>query len=431
MLTAVFVVNLAIFFLFLIFYSYQMYYLYVGWKDKKREQPEYTAKKEHHFGIIIAARNESAVIGALIDSIHKQDYPAEKLHIFVIADNCTDNTADIVCKAGGTVYERNNLTEIGKGYALNFGFEQILADPTIEVDAFVVLDADNLLNENYIAEINKVYDQGYRASTSYRNSKNYAQNWITAGYGLWFLREAEFLNRPRMALGNSCAISGTGFMLSADLIREKNGWHYHTLTEDIEFSVSSALSRVKIGYAGKAELYDEQPFTFKQSWDQRLRWAKGFYQVLGRYGKSLITGVFHSKDTERFSIYDMMMTIAPALFATLGCLLINLGFLSYAMFLPETLFQTKLITATLRALGMSLFLYYMTLFIVGVLTTYTEWDHIIASKAMKLRSMFTFPLFMFTYVPIAVVALFKRVEWRPISHTVVKSIEDLEQKKPG
>lgn len=430
MLTAVFVVNLAIFFLFLIFYSYQMYYLYIGWKDKKREQPEYTAKKKHRFGILIAARNESAVIGELIKSIRKQNYPAENIHLFVVADNCTDNTADIVRKAGGTVYERNNLEKIGKGYALNFGFKHILSDPTIEVDAFVVLDADNLLNENYIFEINKVYDQGYRASTSYRNSKNYAQNWITAGYGLWFLREAEFLNRPRMVLGNSCAISGTGFMLSGDLIKENEGWHYHTLTEDIEFSVSSALRREKIGYAGRAELYDEQPFTFKQSWDQRLRWAKGFYQVLGRYGKQLFTGVFRSKDTERFSIYDMTMTIAPALFATLACLIINLCFLTYGLMLPEMLLKTKLITATLRALGMSLFLYYMTLFIVGVLTTYTEWNHIVASKGMKLRSMFTFPLFMFTYVPIAVVALFKRVEWRPIKHSVVKSIEELEQQKP-
>lgn len=427
MLTAVFLVNLTIFFLFLTFYAYQMYYLYIGWKDKKNDKPMPKAKEEHIFGVVIAARNESAVIGELIKSIHAQNYPQEKIKIFIIADNCTDNTADISRKLGATVFERNNLDLIGKGYALNFGFDYMLEDPSMKVDAFIILDADNLLNENYIAEINKVYDAGYLASTSYRNSKNYAQNWITAGYGLWFLREAEFLNRPRFVLGNSCAISGTGFMLAYDLIKDMGGWHYHTLTEDIEFSVSSALRGGQIGYAKDAMLYDEQPITFKQSWDQRLRWAKGFYQVLGKYGGSLIKGTFTKRERERFSIYDMMMTIAPALFVTLACIVVNVIFLCIGVLTPDPALSAPLIKATLQALGMSIFLYYMTLFIVGALTTYTEWDNILASKKAKIRAMFMFPLFMLTYIPIAIVAIFKKVEWRPINHSVVTSIEELEE----
>ncbi len=66
---------------------------------------------------------------------------------------------------------------------------------------------------------------------------------------------------------------GTGFLISADVIRENGGWPYHLLTEDIEFSVSCALKGRRIGYCDKAVIYDEQPTVFRQSWDQRLRWS--------------------------------------------------------------------------------------------------------------------------------------------------------------
>ena len=121
-----------------------------------------------------------------------------------------------------------------------------------------------------------MFDTGeYTALTSYRNSQNFCANWISAGYALWFLRESRFLNRPRTQLGVNCAVSGTGFLVSAQAVREDAGWPYHLLTEDIEFSIACATRGRRIGYCGKAVIYDEQPEKFKQSWDQRLRWSKG------------------------------------------------------------------------------------------------------------------------------------------------------------
>lgn len=427
MLDTIFIVNLAVFLIFLIFYSYQMVYLYIGWQDKKKESPAHQAKMQYRFGIVIAARNESVVIGALIDSISKQTYPQELIEVYVVADNCKDDTARIARQQGANVFDRSNEELIGKGYALDFVFKEILSDPTRDLDAFIILDADNLLNESYVEEINSLYDQGYRACTSYRNTKNYAQNWISAGYGLWFLREAEYLNRPRFVLGNSCAISGTGFMLAYELIENFGGWPFHTLTEDIEFSVDSVLAGETIGYAGQAMLYDEQPATFSQSWDQRLRWAKGFYQVLGKYFRQMLQGVVRHGDHHRFSLYDMMMTVTPALFVTLACVLFNLLFLIYgACFAPLAL-QDSVIRATLQALGMTLLLFYLTLFIVGAITTYSEWEKILAPNTRKIAACFSFPLFMFTYIPIAVTAIFKDVSWRPIHHSVSKSIDELEE----
>ena len=148
-----------------------------------------------------------------------------------------------------------------------------------------------MLDVNYFREMNKTFDNGAVASTSYRNSKNYDSNWISAGYAVWFLREAKFLNQARLTLNTSCAVSGTGFFVSAKIIERNGGWKWHLLTEDIEFSANSILEGERISYTPTAVLYDEQPVTFRDSWNQRFRWAKGFYQVFWHYGARLAKGI--------------------------------------------------------------------------------------------------------------------------------------------
>ena len=169
-----------------------------------------------------------------------------------------------------------------------------------------------MLEENYIEEMNKVFSQGYEIVTSYRNSKNFGDNWISSGYALWFLRESQFLNHARMKLGTSCAVSGTGFMFSQKVLDECGGWNFHLLTEDIEFTVHNVVRGLKIGYCHDAVFHDEQPTGFRQSWRQRLRWARGYLQVFGKYGKDLLRGIAHGS----FSCFDMTMNIMPAAILT-------------------------------------------------------------------------------------------------------------------
>ena len=414
--------NWCIFVVFLLFYAYQLFYIVAALvKQKKRLPP---AKKLHKFAFVIAARNESAVIAELIKSIKAQNYPAELIDIFVAADNCTDNTAEICRNEGAIVYERNDLDHIGKGFALDFIFDKINqehADKNIE--AFLIFDADNLVDKNYLSEINRVFDNGYKACTSYRNSKNYDSNWIAAGYSLWFLRESKFLNNPRMILNTNCAVSGTGFMVSKEIIDENGGWKYMLLTEDIEFSVDSAIKGTKIGCAVDAMFYDEQPTTFKQSWRQRLRWAKGFYQVFGKYGKDLCKGMV-CKD-RNFACYDMMMTIMPALFISLLCLLVNAVLLIIGMASANV----DLVAVTITSMFITIINFYATLYVIGLITTISEWDEIKCNVSSKILYTFTFPIFMFTYVPIALTALFKKVEWQPIQHSITKEIHELQEQK--
>lgn len=403
---------------FLICYLYQIVFIPISLFLKPRELK---AKKLHKYAVIIPARNERAVIAELINSVKNQNYPAELLDVFVIADNCTDDTAQVARDAGAMVYERQNKKQVGKGYALDYIFKIILNEHAEKgYEGFFVFDADNLLDENYVMEMNKTFDSGYRAVTSYRNSKNYDSNWISAGYSLWFLREAKFLNNARMLLGTSCAISGTGFLIHKDIVEKNNGWQQHLLTEDIEFNVNCVLDGETIGYCGKAKFYDEQPTKFKEAWVQRLRWAKGAYQVFTRYGFSLAKETVKRKS---FSCFDMLMTVSPAIIITLTCLVVNSAFCLIGIFSINS--NPMIITATLEALKGIFVGFYEMMFIIGVITLISEWKEIHCSTFKKLLYTFTFPLFMLTYMPIAVVALFMKIEWKPIKHTVVKSLEDV------
>ena len=408
-------------------YAYQIFYLLVGLWGKQRGGVENA--ELHRYAAIISARNESAVIGRLIRTLKEQDYPSELLDVIVVADNCTDNTAEVARSAGAIVYERFNKVQVGKGYALDYLFKHIFEEQGEDAyDAFFVFDADNIVDPQFVREMNKMYDTGeYSALTSYRNSQNFCANWISAGYALWFLRESRFLNRPRTRLGVNCAVSGTGFLISADVLREEGGWNYHLLTEDIEFSIASAVRGRKIGYCGNAIIYDEQPEHFRQSWDQRLRWSKGFYQVDAKYTGALLRGCTRGGKAG-MSCYDMLMTVAP-------CNLVTIGSLLLAVLLCVTSFaQPAYITyRVMRMLGRILMLTVrgitFSLFAFGAVTMIAEWKRIAGPAWKKVLYIFTFPLFMLTYVPISIAALVGKVEWKPIQHGIAKA-QEIRDRRP-
>ena len=410
--------NFIMLLVFTLCYCYQFGYVLVRFFKK---QKAFTATKLHKYAVLISARNEGAVIGELLESLHRQNYPQELLDIYVVADNCTDNTAQIAEDHGAIVYERFDRKLVGKGYALNYLFGKIYARSGLEAyDGYFVFDADNVLDENYVREMNKVFDNGYEIVTSYRNSKNYGSNWISAGYALWFLRESKYLNGARMQCGTSCAISGTGFLVANRIIRENNGWKHHLLTEDIEFSTDNIIQGRVIGYCEQAVLYDEQPTDFHESWNQRLRWTKGFYQVFANYGGQLLNGIL---EQHRFQCFDMLMTLAPATLLTLLTIALNSVFGIAGVLLGHPLWTD----VTMEAVLGNIVSVYSSLFFFGLVTTITEWRRIHCEWYKKICYLFTFPVFIFTYVPIAIVALFKKVTWVPIRHTVVKSVQQIRE----
>ena len=408
------IANTVIGILFAAFYAYQIFFIIVPLIIRHPKLEEQPIRK---YGILISARNESLVIGNLINSLKKQTYGSENLTIFVVADNCTDNTAEIARNAGAIVYERFNTEKVGKGYAMEFLYERICEDyGDTYFDAYAIFDADNIVSPTFFEEINKVYSDKYPVVTCYRNSKNYGDNWVSAGYALWFLRESQYLNRSRMRCRTTCAVSGTGFVFDAAIMREVGGWKFFLLTEDIEFTNYNVLQGRKIGYAEKAVIYDEQPTKFSQSCHQRMRWARGYIQVMGKFGLKLVRGIFSKKCT---SCFDMSCTILPALVLSILSVVIN-----FTAGITLAIMGANIAPIAL-GFANTIASMYGLMFVLGTITVITEWKNIHCSTFKKIFYAFTFPLFMITYVPVTMAALFARNEWKPIEHNKSKTLDDI------
>lgn len=419
-MTPIVIFNTIVGLVFSVCFLYQVVFFFIGLIRGQVKIPP--AKKQHTYAFFIAAHNEEAVIANLVKSIKDQDYPSELIDVFVVADACTDNTAQAAREAGAIVYERNDLSRKGKSWVMDYGFERILRECPGKHEAFFIFDADNLLSRDYVTIMNDAFDQGYLALTSYRNSKNFGSSWISSAYATWFIREARYLNNARMICHTSCAVSGSGYLVSAKLIEGMKGWDFHTLTEDIQFSTFCAIHGVRIGYA-PAEFFDEQPVTLKASIKQRMRWTKGFYQVLFTYGRHMFKsiGKFH-----RFAAYDMLMVVGPAMLLTLMCLLVNVTFIAVGSLSHGFLATDSEIEMAIGSIIMMLAYMYGTFFVMGLSTTITEWKHIHCPQKWRIfTNLFTFPLFMFTYVPLTVAALFLKVDWVPTPHDVSVTLDEV------
>ena len=360
-------INFVIAVIFFVCYTYQFLYIPVPWLRKARP---HGPAKDNRYAVLICARNEQRVIGDLIASLRGQTYPQGLLSLFV-------------------------LEHLEQDYPQGF-------------DGYFVFDADNILAPNYVEAMNRTFSDGHDIVTSYRNSKNYGDNWISAGYALWFLRESRYLNHARFLLGTSCAVSGTGFLVSRRVLEETGPWPFHLLTEDIQFSVDQVTRGRKIAFCPDAVLYDEQPTTFRQSWNQRLRWSKGYLQVFRGYGARLLRGAARGS----FSCYDMAAAIMPAFVLSATAIVCNVTAAILGAVHGEDL------TIALWSVGQMLLNMYLTLFVLGAITTVTEWKRIHTKAVKKILYAFTFPLFMFTYIPISFAALFSKGEWKPIEHRV-------------
>ena len=309
---------------------------------------------------------------------------------------------------GCHVVERFNKEEIGKGYALSYLFNYLNEHGYTETyDAYFVFDADNKLDKHYVEEMNKAFHSGFRILTSYRNSVNLSDNWVSSGSALWFIRESRFLNNSRMLFGSSCHVGGTGFMFSKDVMKRNKGWKFHLLTEDLEFTMDSVLHGDRVGYCGSAVLYDEQPVTFSQSWRQRLRWSKGFLQVFRYYGPALIRHAIRERD---FSAVDFTLLLCP--FTVLGVARLLLGFIfALCGFVSWT---SQL--ASFGGWAYGIVISVLSMMGLAALTIVVERDQIGATNKELFAYVLSFPIYMLSYVPISFQAIFSKAQWKPIEH---------------
>ncbi|MDE6585108.1 MAG: glycosyltransferase family 2 protein [Clostridia bacterium] len=389
---------------------------------------------KRRYGIVVSARNEEAVIGNLIESVRKCKYPQDKLQVFVVAHNCTDNTAQVARDSGAIVYEYNNENEKMKGYALKYLFDKIKQDYGIESnDGYFVIDADNVLPEDYIDKMNDAFvaNNCEKVITSFRNAKNFGQNILSALYGIYFAQGCRFESRGRTLLGCSTRISGTGFLFSSNVV--KDGWKYVTITEDWEFTADQIIENNKIVYCDEAEFYDEQPTGMKIMFRQRLRWAKGHLLVCVTRFKDLMKGLFKPKSKggsqHKFSIYDITVNILPS--PVMFTLIVVLKPVCLA-FAPLFGFDAVSIwTDWAIQLGYGAATYYgVTVFtaIILLIVEHKRIKHV--NFGLKILAVFLWPIFLALASPLEFVSMFvKNLKWKAIPHKDARGIDNIHCRK--
>ena len=265
-----------------IIFLFTLYYFVIGFFGLCRFKEEKVTEAVKKLAVIVAAHNESAVIGQLVANLKDLRYPKELYDIYVIADNCSDNTAEIAREAGAIVCERTHPTKKSKGYALEWMFERIFEMKDKEYDAVVVFDADNLVHPDFLMEMNHHLCKGSKIIQGYLDAKNPYDTWVAGTFAIAFWVIDHVSHLAKTNIGLSAVLGGTGMCITTDVIREQ-GWRATCLVEDMEFTMKSLATGIKTTWAHDAIVYDEKPLTFMQSWRQRKRWAQGQFDVAHRF----------------------------------------------------------------------------------------------------------------------------------------------------
>lgn len=372
---------------------FTFYYFVVSLFGFYRKQEDYSLPPASRFAIVVAAHNEEKVIGELIRNLHELNYPKELYDIYVIADNCNDNTAAIAAGQGVNVIERFNKLERGKPYALEYAFNKIY-ETEIPYDAFVVFDADNLVDKEFLMVMNAHLLKGEKIIQGYLDTKNAADTWVTKSIYISYILTNRFLQLSKYNLGLTCALGGTGMCLSVDMLK-KYGWGMTSLTEDLEFQTKALLNNIKVSWAHEAKVYDEKPLSLMQSWRQRKRWMQGHTSVAGRYaGKLFREGV----RTRNFAMVDGALYLIQPFFL----MFTGVGLITSIIFGTEIMAERP----AFAIVGMSAQFFYFSLGLALERVRFGVYWWLIF-----------YPVFALTWIPVAYIgfAMRKNKEW---SHTL-------------
>lgn len=259
---------------------------------KLRETPS------HRFIFLIPAYNEERLIPSTLASLRQLDYPRELFEMHVVVDNSTDRTVELALEGGAVVHERKNTTERGKPYALRWAIQRIEQSQT-PYDALIILDADTVVDPDFLRIMDARMARGERAIQAYYTVRDAEQSW-NAGMRAIALTAVHFL-RPqgRMALGASVGLKGNGMVFATDIVRRYE-WPA-SLTEDIEYHMMLILGGERVTFAPDAVIRAEMPNTLDASQSQNVRWERGRVEMVRNYVPRLLGAAFKRRS---FLLFD-------------------------------------------------------------------------------------------------------------------------------
>ena len=278
--------------------STMIYQMIVGLFGFRKQTKDYADHDpESRFLVLIPAHNEEKVIGDIIRNLENMDYPRELYDFYVIADNCTDRTAEVARGLGANVIETAKETPdspTGKPIALRKALLS-LGNYQKHYDLMMIFDADNLMDTNMFREVNSQYlDKGKPDFIQcYLGAKN-KEGVIAWFYYTGYTLTNRFFDLAKHRLGLNCPIGGTGFAMSTAYLAQRGGWTTMSLTEDFEIQVEATLEGRRILWNHNTRVYDEKPTKLRASIRQKIRWGQGHWFVTlrntGKLFRSFFTG---------------------------------------------------------------------------------------------------------------------------------------------
>lgn len=400
------------------FAAYATYYVVFALLSLKKRRPFAHAAARHRFAVLIAARNEAPVIGQLVDSLQKQEYPRELFDIIVIPNNCTDNTAQVAAKAGARVLMLDRPVH-SKGEVLSQTYQLLRKWPE-KYDAICVFDADNVVDAGFLAAMNDALCAGVRVAQGYRDSKNPHDSYMSGCYSIYYWLTNRFFNKARNAVGMSAIINGSGFMVRWEVLKDMGGWNTLTITEDMEFTAQCALRGEKVEWVPEALTYDEQPLGFAQSWRQRKRWTTGLLQCASYYAVPLLKSALKRRSMTCWDLFLLFSTVVIQMFMLVSTLLdtsLNILSIRHQLF-PLAAIYSYLLTSLDGS------------YIASMLAAISV---VLLEKKMRpgiLKGILAFWFFLLSWLPITLLCLMRReTTWEEIRHTRSLSVEEIEEYK--
>lgn len=402
--------------LFIAFILYLPKFIYFTWgfvPSKKYSKSD----KLHKMAFLLPARNESEVIEDLLISISKQTYDKSKFDTFIIVTEPDDPTIEIAKKYENTYCYVIDREKKGKGRALDFGIHKLKEQFGDIYDAFLIVDADNTVKEDFVEKMNDVFSEGYDIVVGKKINKSWKEGWVSNCSALTFTFVDTLNNKFRSRAGGNVTITGTGLLVSNRIIKEKDGWPFHTITEDYELTLDSVVNNYKSVYCEYAIVSTEEPNDLKVTAIRRLRWLKGHNSVEKMYRKRQYKQLF-AKDTKcRFIKFDYIFSLIPIIVAFVSIIIFML--ISSVSIIVGLFSNLALSLSAVIALITMLAFVYIILMLYTILALIADKEYIKLTKKQIWEVILLNPFYLLLYVSIYIRSVFqKEVEWTPIAHTL-------------
>ncbi len=300
------------------------------------------------FAVIVPAHNEGAHIARTVASLKTLQWPADAWQCVVVADNCTDDTAERALEAGALVWERHDPQRKGKGHALQFAFARCLADASI--DAIVVIDADSLVSPNLLEAFAARFAQGAQAVQAWHGVANPQASWRTRLVALGYAAFHGVRGRGREALHVSAGLRGNGMGFTPELIKQ-HPFQLNSLAEDLEYGAQLGLAGIRVWHVDEARVDADIAARADAAGGQRHRWEAGRWQVVRQYALPLLRQGWAQRSPVCVELATELLTPPLAQLGLLWLLLwlASLITLPFAALAPAMVVWSILLAAVLLA----------------------------------------------------------------------------------